>query len=74
MHEINEFCKERKITRKIQDAFIAYCKAHIHEAYSIGSNQTATGLLMKFTRSELEQKWQDFVLDLRDVLTQEQVT
>lgn len=74
MHEINEFCRERKITRKIQDAFIAYCKAHIHESYNIGSNQTATGLLMKFTRSELEQKWQDFVLDLRDVLTQEQVT
>lgn len=74
MHEINEFCRERKITRKIQDAFIAYCKAHIHESYSIDSTQTATGLLMKFTRAELEKKWQEFVLDLKGVLSQEQVT
>lgn len=75
MHEINEFCRERKVTRRIQDAFVAYCKAHIHENYSIGSDKTATGLLMKFTRDELEACWQKFVLELKDLLiSQEQVT
>lgn len=69
MYEIDRFCEERKIPRKIRDAFVAYCKGYIHELSNIPSSDTATGLLMKFTQDELEQRWQEFVLDLRDTLT-----
>ncbi len=68
MYEINEFCTEKKVPHKIQDAFIAYCKAHIQENYNIGSDKTATGLLMKFTQGELENCWKRFVVDLKDLL------
>ncbi len=70
MYEIDRFCEERKIPRKIRDAFVAYCKGYIHELSNIPSNNTVTGLLMKLTQKELEERWQEFVLELRNTLTQ----
>ena len=73
MFTIDEFCKKRKIPRKIKDAFVAYCKGVVHERYNIRSEQTATGLLMKFTEEELETRWLEFIQELHDTLSQEEV-
>lgn len=69
MYEVFNFCEERKTGKKIQDAFVAYCKSSVSESYQLKSNETVTGLLMKFTREEVENLWNKFVLDLRDVLS-----
>ncbi len=69
MYKIKEFCEKRRIPKKIQDAFIAYCKASVSDYYQIKSNETVTGLLVKFNEEEIESLWNKFVIDLRDSIT-----
>ena len=56
--------------KKIQDAFIAYCKASISDYYEISSGQTATGLLVKFSEKEIDELWMKFIADLKSILSQ----
>jgi len=74
MYQISEFCKKRKIPKKIEDAFTAYCKASVGDYFSIKSGETVTGLLMKFTDKEIENCWNKFILDLRNTITHQEVT
>jgi len=74
MQAIRDFCKKRKLGKKLEDAFVAYCKASVGDYFSIKSNETVTGLLVKFTDKEIENLWNKFVLDLRDSITQKDVS
>ena len=73
MNTIREFCENRKCNKRITDAFISYCRASVSDYYQIGNGQTVTGILMSFNESELEKMWSEFVLELKSVLSQEQV-
>ena len=70
MHAIRDFCQKRKTGKKIQDAFIAYCKASVSDYYQIRDGETVTGLLMKFNEGEIEKLWNKFVIDLKKLLSE----
>ena len=72
MYAIREFCKKRKTGRKIEDAFVAYCKASVSDYFNIISGATATGLLAKFTEQEIDELWGKFIVDLKATILEEE--
>ena len=74
MNEIRDFCKNRMCGKKITDAFIAYCKSHIAEYYEIGNGTTTTGILLSLHEDEVEKLWNEFVSELKIILTHDSVT
>ena len=71
MNVIHDFCTKRKLSRKLEDAFTSYCKAYIRETFYVNNGQTTTSLLFALNDDELEKLWQEFVLDLKHLLSSE---
>ena len=64
MTVVQEFCKKKKASRKVEDAFVAYCRSLVREYYNIYNGETTTGLVMRFTDDDLERVWQEFKSEL----------
>lgn len=62
------------ISKGIEEAFIAYCKTYLAETYGIRMSDTLSLVGDKITRKEVEDLWNKFILDMRDALSQEQVS
>ena len=69
MFSINEFCRQRKIPKKIRDAFAAYSKSYIAEYYKFNNGKTSIDLLINLDDKEVEEIWGRFVLELKDLLS-----
>ena len=69
MFSIHEFCKDRLIPKKIEEAFQAYCKASLSEYFDIRASDTLSKIILKLNEEQVIDLWVKFVDDLKELLT-----
>jgi hypothetical protein len=66
MNSIQKFCKKRKITKQIEDAFTTYCRSVYATRFLINKDgDTIQQIVSKMTEEEVKKAWGEFVLDLK---------
>jgi hypothetical protein len=71
MNTIQQFCEDRMITKRIEDAFIVYCRSVYADKFRIWKQgDTARLLVDKMTRGQVEELWQEFVIEMKRYLTE----
>jgi hypothetical protein len=71
MNQLKQFCEERLITKHIEDAFIVYCRSVYADKFRIRKlGDTARLLVDKMTRGQVEELWQEFVIEMKRYLTE----
>ena len=68
MTPIKDFCRERGIKPKIEEAFIAYVRASYSQSYAIKPGETLSKIMEKMTREKVEDAWQKFIVDFKETL------
>ena len=69
MFTIHEFCKERLIPKKIEEAFQSYCKASLSEYFDIRASDTLSKIILRLNEGQVEDLWVKFVSDFARLLT-----
>lgn len=69
MNPIREFCRKRKVPRKIEEAFITYCKIVLADKFDLMVGDTASLLARKIKPKDILPIWNDFVNEMKDHLT-----
>jgi hypothetical protein len=70
---IREFCVKRGVSKKIEEAFYAYCKASLSEYFDIRSGETLSKLIKKLNNEQIEEMWGNFKSDLNAVFTEDKL-
>ena len=70
MNELQNFCVERQLNKNMEDAFKAYIRSAFSTAYAIRPGDTLSGMMNNMTRERVEEMWQKFVIDWKEVITQ----
>lgn len=65
---IQEFCNNRKITKSIESAFLAYCKTSYALRFELHEGDTVSKIVANLTPEQVLDAWNRFVLDFKDVL------
>lgn len=68
MNAIRDFCEERKITKTIESAFLAYCKTEYALRFELKEGDTIAKLVANLTPEQTQDAWNRFVLDFKDAL------
>lgn len=75
MNPVRNFCRVRGVPQGIEEAFIAYCKNYLKDAYGISMKDTLSLVGDKITDKEVQDLWNRFILDMRDaILSQKHVS
>lgn len=70
MSELDKFCDERGATQHIKEAFTSYCRSVYSHKFNLRNGETMKFAITKLNRSEIEEAWQDFVKDLKKLLSE----
>ena len=73
MLSIREFCVKKGLSKKIEDAFYAYCKASLSEYFDIRSGDTLSKLIAKLKNEQIEEMWESFGKDLKAVFVEDKL-
>lgn len=65
LKNVRDFCRERKMTVDLENAFIAYCKSNISRIYDFSNGDTPTGILNDIEKKDIERIWSYFISDLK---------
>lgn len=71
MNTLKEFCKDRMIGVKIEEAFTAYVKASYSTSFSVKTGDTLSKMVNNMTREKVEEMWLQFVNDFKSILVTE---
>lgn len=68
---ISEFCKKRKLSLSIRDAFSAYIRSIYADRFLLRSDTDTVRLVIgKMTQEQIENMWLEFTKELRNNLTE----
>ena len=73
MLSIREFCVKKGLSKKIEDAFYAYCKASLSEYFDNRSGETLSKLIKKLNNEQVKEMWGSFKKDLETVFTEDKL-
>lgn len=73
MNPVRDFCRERMLSKGLEEAFVQYCKTYLAETYGIRMFDTLSLVGDKINRKEIDDLWNRFIMDMRNALSQEQV-
>lgn len=71
MNTLKEFCKERMINPKIEEAFTAYVKASYSTSFAVKPGETLSKIINNMTREKVDEMWLQFVNDFKSILVTE---
>lgn len=75
MNNISMFCEQRGLPKRIEQAFIVYCKDLYASRFEINpTGDTITRLVGNLSTSELQDTWNNFIQDLKSVTPTELVS
>ena len=69
MNPIQEFCKERKVNKIIEEAFTTYVKVSYSTSLMVKQGDTLSSMIKNMTRENVNDFWGRFVLDFKDSLS-----
>jgi hypothetical protein len=68
-NELDQFMAEKKLADPMKSAFVAYCKSLYSSRYLMrSSGDTIKLFLDRMSREQVDQAWNDFVSDIRNIL------
>jgi hypothetical protein len=63
------FCEERRIPDNISEAFLAFLRSDYAHRFEVNKNsETIRTVIRNLSFEQVEEAWQDFVVDLRNVI------
>ena len=68
MNPIQEFCEERKIDKKIEEAFTTYVKVSYSTSLVVKPGDTLSKMIGNMTKEKVQEQWGRFVMDFKDSL------
>jgi hypothetical protein len=68
MNAIQHFCEQRKITKTIKSAFIAYCKTDYAHRFDLKEGETIQRIIEGMTPDQVEHAWLSFVSEFKGLL------
>lgn len=68
MNSIQEFCKNRKISTAMEQAFTTYVKATYSSSLAVRPGDTLNKIVNNLTMEQVEEQWGKFVFDLKETL------
>lgn len=71
MNSIQEFCKNRKIPSKIEQAFTTYVKATFSSSLAVHPGETLNKIVNNLTMEQVEEQWIKFVFDFKSTLPED---
>ncbi len=75
MNNISIFCERKGLPKRIEQAFITYCKDLYASRYQMkSSGDTVTQFVSNLTDQQIQDAWNNFILDLKNVIPTEVVS
>jgi len=69
MNAIQSFCEERKITKRIENAFVTYCRSTYSQRFTMNENGETVKLVVdRMTDKQVLEAWLEFVNELKSVV------
>jgi hypothetical protein len=65
LNAVQEFCRKKNASLKLEKAFTEYCKQSVREYYSFYNGDTTTTIVMRFNDEEIERMWNKFLSELK---------
>ena len=66
---IEEFCTDRKLDYKTQEAFTTYVKTSYSSSLAVRPGETLDKIINNLTREKIEDMWIKFIYDFKDSLS-----
>lgn len=66
---IEEFCEKRRITKTIQDAFVAYCRSTYALKFQMKDGDTIKSVVDRMTAEQVSDAWMSFVSEFRELIS-----
>lgn len=69
MNSITKFCIQRKISKSLEDAFLAYARSTYSQKFNLKNGETMKFAVERLNDAEVQDAWQDFVSDFKNYLS-----
>lgn len=66
MNPVRDFCRKRKISQGIEEAFVAYCKDYLKDTYGISMKDTLSLVGDKITPQDVQNLWNKFIVEMKN--------